>query len=271
MKNTEDTTPTTDTLKEKRPGSGGYRGLRTFQLATIIYDATVSFCSRFVDRDTRTHDRMVQAGRSGRQHIAAAGRAGAAESATAVHMIREARNSLDELLLDYEDFLRQRKVRAWSRDDSEAQAVRTVARESERSAPLQAAAYAAWLEHKDPAIAANALVSLLHQADYLLARQAAALERGPIKQDGCSEQGAEGRGAEQQVIQHPTKPPDTKEAPACALCGRPMALRTARTGRSEGRSFWGCTGYPECKGTAPGKKTPEKILDDTASLDKHRR
>jgi four helix bundle suffix protein len=255
MKTTESTTPSTDIRKEKRPGTGGYRGLRAFQLATIIYDATVSFCDRFVDRGSRTHDRMVQAGRCGRQHIAAAGRAGEAVGTTAAHVFKEARNSLDELLLDYEDFLRQRKLRVWSRDDSEAQAVRSVARESERSAPLQATAYAAWLEHKDPAIAANALVCLLHQTDYLLARQAAALGQGQFKQDGGRDQGAAAGSAGQPPMKHPGDSSDTQEAPACLLCGRPMALRTARTGKNEGRTFWGCTGYPECKGKAPGKKT----------------
>jgi len=255
MQTTDNTTPATDIRKEKLPGfRNGYRGLRTFQLATIIYDATVSFCDRFVDRGSRTHDRMVQAARSGRQHIAAAGRAEKDNGTAAVPVIKEARDSLDELLLDYEDFLRQRTLRAWSRDDTEAKAVRAVVQDSERSAPVQAAAYAAWLEHNDPAIAANALVCLLHQADYLLARQAAALERGPDKQGGRSQQSAEGRSAEKQGMRDSTDPPDTKEAPVCKLCGRPMALRTARTGKNEGRSFWGCTGYPDCRGTMPGVK-----------------
>ena len=130
MDTTENTTPTTDHQKEKRlRASGGYRRLRSFHLSTVIYDATVSFCNRFVDRRSRTHDRMVQSARSGRQNIAESSRAGAADSTTAVHLTNAARNSLDELLLDYEDFLRQRKLRAWARDDSEAQAVRNVALE----------------------------------------------------------------------------------------------------------------------------------------------
>ena len=87
--------------------SGGYRDLRSFQVATVIYDATVSFCDRFVDKRSRTHDQMVQAARSGRQNIAEGSRAAATSSQTELRLVNVARASLDELLLDYEDFLRQ--------------------------------------------------------------------------------------------------------------------------------------------------------------------
>ena len=207
--------------------------------------------TRFVDRSSRTHDRMVQAARTGRQNIAASGRTGAADGTTETDLRNAARNSLDELLLDYEDFLRQRKLRAWAGDDSEAQAVRNVALKHESHA-LDPLAYAAWLEHKDPAIAANALICLIRQADVLLVRQAADQERSCISQSNGSEQPAAARSAEKKGMKHPTDLPETK-APACKVCGKPMALRTARKGKSEGRSFWGCTGYPECKGTMPGK------------------
>jgi len=116
--------------------SGGYRQLRSFQVATIIYDATVSFCDRFVDRRSRTRDQMVQAARSGRQNIAEGSRASAASSQTELRLVSVARASLDELLLDYEDFLRQRGKRQWAKDDPEARAVREVGRrQSDRSDP----------------------------------------------------------------------------------------------------------------------------------------
>jgi restriction system protein len=254
METAEHITPTTETLSEKHLiSSGGYRSLRSFQLATIIYDATVSFCNRFVERRSYMHDQMVQAARSGRQKIAGAGRA--ADSTADVYLTTAARNNFDELLLDYEDFLRQRKLRLWVKNDSEAQAVYNVALKNERIEVLDPSVYAGWLEHKDPAVAANVLICLIQQADVLLARQAATLDRGPVTQDICSEQGASVRGAEKEVMEHPTDRLDTEKTPACKLCGRPMALRTARTGKSTGRSFWGCTGYPECKGTLPGKKS----------------
>src|SRR5437660_9051390 len=84
--------------------SGGYRQLRSFQATTIIYDATVAFCERFVGKHSRTVDQMVQAARSGRQNIAEGSRAAAASSHTELRLISIARASLDELLLDYEDF-----------------------------------------------------------------------------------------------------------------------------------------------------------------------
>ena len=106
--------------------SGGYRRLRSFRLAGIIYDATVDFCARFLDRRSRTVDQMVQAAHSGRQNIAEGSRAAATSASTELRLTSVARASLDELLLDYEDFLRQRRQPQWHRDSPEAQAVRSV-------------------------------------------------------------------------------------------------------------------------------------------------
>ena len=100
--------------------------MRSFQAATVIYDATVSFCARFLDKRSRTVDQMVQAARSGRQNIAEGSRASATSTQTELRLINVARASLDERLLDYEDFLRQRGLRQWEKDDPEAQAVREV-------------------------------------------------------------------------------------------------------------------------------------------------
>ena len=103
---------------------GGYRRLRSFQVTEIIYDGTVVFCDRFVDKRSRTHDQMVQATRSGRQNIAEGSRASATSSQTELRLVNVARASLDELLLDYEDFLRQRGLKQWEKDDPEAPRVR---------------------------------------------------------------------------------------------------------------------------------------------------
>src|SRR3990172_7717566 len=117
--------------------SGGYRKLRAFQTATVVYDATVSFCERFVDKRSRTVDQMVQAARSGRQNIAEGSRASATSSQTELRLVNVARASLDELLLDYEDFLRQRGLRQWEKDDRQAQEVREVGKrhQTDRSDP----------------------------------------------------------------------------------------------------------------------------------------
>jgi four helix bundle protein len=106
--------------------SGGYRDLRSFQIATIIYDATYWFCERFLEPRSRMSDQMVQAARSGRQNIAEGSRASATSSQTELRLINVARSSLEELLLDFEDFLRHRRLKQWAADSAEALEVRRV-------------------------------------------------------------------------------------------------------------------------------------------------
>ena len=108
--------------------SGGYRDLRSFQIATIIYDATYWFCERFLEPRSRMSDQMVQAARSGRQNIAEGSRAAATSSQTELRLTNVARASLEELLLDYEDFLRHRRLPIWAPNDPEALAVRRIGR-----------------------------------------------------------------------------------------------------------------------------------------------
>jgi len=229
--------------KRLRP-SGGYRKLRSFQVATIIYDATVSFCDRFIDRRSRTHDQMVQAARSGRQNIAEGSRAAATSSQTELRLVNVARASLDELLLDYEDFLRQRGLRQWGKEDPEAREVRGRHR-TEQTDQTDPTDYAPWLTSADPAVVANAVICLIHQANYLLDQQVGALERGFVQEGGYSEKLAAARIAERAKRTERTE----QALPNCPLCGKPMALRTARKGARAGTQFWGCSGYPECRGT----------------------
>ncbi|HBR92804.1 MAG TPA: four helix bundle protein [Opitutae bacterium] len=138
--------------KRRLRPSGGYRKLRSFQTTTLIYDGTVSFCRRFVSGYSRTQDQMIQAARSGRQNIAEGNRAGAVSTKSELKLTNVARASLEELLLDFEDYLRQNELPLWDPNGSQAKL---------------------------------------------------------------------------------------------------MALRTARQGKNEGHQFWGCTQYPDCKGTAP--------------------
>ena len=180
--------------------SGGYRELRSFQVTTVIYDATVSFCDRFVDNRSRTRDQMVQAARSGRQNIAEGSRAAATSSQTELRLVNVARASLDELLLDYEDFLRQRGFKQWGKDDREAREVRAVAASRDRTDRTDLTdhwrLYARWLEADDPEVVANAVICLIHQANYLLDQQIAGLEREFIHEGGYTEQLAAARLAE---------------------------------------------------------------------------
>lgn len=116
------------------PSHGGYRELRSYQNAEIVYDATVKFCDKFIDRRSRTHDQMVQAARSGKQNIAEGSMASGTSKKTELKLVGVARASLEELLLDYEDFLRQRKLLLWEKGGHPmAQAIRRLAYSENRS------------------------------------------------------------------------------------------------------------------------------------------
>ncbi len=96
---------------------GGYRKLKSFQIAQLVYDITVRFCEKYIDKFSRTHDQMIQAARSGVQNIAEGSQASATSKKTELKLTQVARASLEELKLDYEDFLRQRKLEQWDREN----------------------------------------------------------------------------------------------------------------------------------------------------------
>ena len=100
------------------PAHGGYRKLKSFQVAQLCFDVTVRFCDRYVDKRDRTHDQMVQAARSGKQNIAEGSKASGTSKKTELKLTNVARASLEELRLDYEDYLRKRCLEQWSRQDS---------------------------------------------------------------------------------------------------------------------------------------------------------
>jgi restriction system protein len=241
-------------MSKLRP-SGGYRTTCSFQTATLIYDATWWFCEKFLDSRSRTVDQMIQAARSGRQNIAEGSRASATSSQTELRLLNVARASLEELLLDYEDFLRHRRLSQWTSDCPEALAVRGVPRRnfktqgdlSDLTDQQRWTLYSRWLEHVDPAVRANATTCLLHQTNYLLDKQIAALEKAFIVDGGYSEQLATARLVERQKPKKdPADPAD--HIPQCPQCGKPTVLRTAKSGKNSGQQFWGCSAYPRCKG-----------------------
>jgi restriction system protein len=173
------------------PPYGGYRKLRSFQCAQLVYDATVAFCNRFVDRRSRTHDQMIQAARSGVQNIAEGSMASATSKKTELKLTGVARASLEELLLDYEDFLRQRGLRIWDKNSPQALAVRRKyqtntsdpsdrSEESDLSDPYGISTIAA-------EAAANTLICLINQARFLLGRQLQGLEQQFLAEGGFTE------------------------------------------------------------------------------------
>ncbi len=224
------------------PPHGGYRKLRSFQVAQVIYDATVIFCDRFVEKRSRTHDQMVQAARSGRQNIAEGSMASATSKKMELKLTNVAKASLEELLLDYEDFLRQHRLRQWTKDSPEAMRVRRRYGEPEAAELDSYDPYG--IAAATPEVAANTLICLINQATYLLRRQVANQGQDFVEHGGFTERLYQAR-SDQKAKQAENPAP----APACPKCGQPMRLRTARQGANAGQSFWGCTAYPNCTGT----------------------
>ncbi len=162
---------------------GGYRQLKSFQHAELVYDATVRFCERFIDPRSRTHDQMVQAARSGRQNIAEGSQASGTSKKSELKLVGVARASLEELLLDYEDFLRQRGLTLWDKNHPTAQVVRRLAFEKNKSYTT----YSSYIEKAPPEVAANTVICLIHQTNYLLDQQLRQLEQAFLNEGGFTE------------------------------------------------------------------------------------
>jgi four helix bundle suffix protein len=126
---------------------------------------------------------MVQAARSGKQNIAEGSMASATSKRTELKLIGVARASLEELLLDYEDFLRQRKLALWQKNNPTAQAVRKLAYSENRSYVT----YRTYIEDSPPEVAANTAICLIHQTNYLLDQLLRQLEQQFLKEGGFTE------------------------------------------------------------------------------------
>ena len=164
------------------PPHGGYRELKSYQTAEIVYDATVAFCDRFVNPRSRTHDQMVQAARSGKQNIAEGSMASGTSKKTELKLVGVARASLEELLLDYQDFLRQHGLALWNKDHPTARVVRGLAYIN-RSYTT----YKPYIEKAPPEVAANTMLCLIHQTNFLLDQQLRQLEQKFLAEGGFTE------------------------------------------------------------------------------------
>ena len=162
---------------------GGFRNLKSYQMAEIVYDATAAFCDRWIGRRSRTHDQMVQAARSGKQNIAEGSMASGTSKKFELKLVGVARASLEELLLDYYDFLRQRNLPLWGKNHSKAKTIRSLAYASNRSYTT----YKTYIEGVPPEVAANTLICLIHQTNFLLDQQLRQLEKQFLDQGGFTE------------------------------------------------------------------------------------
>ena len=156
------------------PPHGGYRKLLSFQMAQIVYDFTVQFVKKYIDYKSRTKDQMEQAARSGVQNIAEGSQASGTSKKTEIKLTSVARASLEELLLDYEDFLRQRHLLLLDKHAPEVARIRSLSYTSSPSSRSYSS-YSSYLS--SPELAANCAICLIHQTNYLLDRQLVRLER----------------------------------------------------------------------------------------------
>jgi len=189
------------------PPHGGYENLLSYRKAEIVYDATVKFCDRFIDKKSRTHDQMVQAARSGNKNIAEGSQASGTSKETEIKLVNVARASLEELLGDYRDFLRQRGLRLWEKDSKEALFVRILGAKKDASYD----SFKTYIESRPPEVVANILICLIHQTNYLLDQQLRQLEKAFLQEGGLRERMTRARLAERARQNQPVPKPQIGE------------------------------------------------------------
>jgi len=241
---------------------GGFRRLHSFTLATIVQLETLRFCRRFLTfdhRETETkfydpkgrqYDQMTQAARSGRQNIIEGSERSSTSKDTEMKLTDVARASLSELRGDYEMFILDRGQLPWSVHSPEARAINAISlddapfaddmvHESAKHALEQRKKYARWLDADDAVVVANAMLIIIGRALNMLKSQIEAQGKTFEETGGFSERLMAKRleAREQQK---------TADAPECPQCGKPMRRRKSAKG-----DFWGCSAFPDCKGTRP--------------------
>lgn len=142
------------------PAHGGYQDLLWYRKTLIVYNATVLFCKRFMDKRDRTVDQMVPAARSGKQNIIEGSMASGTSKETEIKLMNVARASLE----DYRDFLRSNDGLLWDKNSEQALFVRKLGRTKDESYTT----YRTYLESRPGDVVANIVICLIHQANYLL-------------------------------------------------------------------------------------------------------
>jgi restriction system protein len=241
---------------------GGFRRLHSFTLATIVQIETLRFCRRFLtfdhregdtkfyDPKGRQYDQMTQAARSGRQNIIEGSERSSTSKDTEMKLTDVARASLSELRGDYEVFILDREQIPWSVHSPDAKAVNAISldpapfsddmvHESAKHALEQRKKYARWLDADDAVVVANGMLIIIGRALNMLKSQIEAQGKAFEETGGFNERLMAKRieSREQQK---------TATAPDCPQCSKPMRRRKSAKG-----DFWGCSAFPECKGTRP--------------------
>lgn len=233
---------------------GGYFRLDSWILANIVQLGTQRFCKRFLNRTNdpcgRQYDQMTQAARSGCANIAEGSARRATSRETEMRLTDVGRSSLAELAGDYLNWLLQKEKAPWSKATLEARAVYAVRLDKAEYGEdrvhdaclhilAQQGKFALWLKSESDETMANALLILIARVINMLNHQ---MEKqgDTFKKEGGFREKLTGLRIEARAQQD--------NAPTCPDCGKPMARRMAKSGKNIGKVFWGCTGYPDCKG-----------------------
>ena len=236
-------------------GTGGYFWLDSWILANVVQLGTQQFCRQFLNRSNdpcgRQYDQMTQAARSGCANNAEGAARRATSKETEMKLTDVARSSLAELSGDLLNWLlRQEKV-PWGKDTPEAREVYAVRLDKPAYGQdvvhdtcvhvlAQKRKFAKWLESGSDEAMANCLLILIARVINMLNHQLEA-QGETFEQEGGFREKLTSIRVEARAKQ--------EDAPACPECEKPMTRRRAKTGKNAGKDFWGCTGYPECRGT----------------------
>jgi len=164
------------------PQHGHYRNLRVYQVSEMIYDITFYFCQKYLQKGDRTVDQMVQAARSGKQNIAEGNQAAATSSETEIKLTNVAKASLEELLDDYEDYLRVRGLQQWAQLHPRYEAMREYARSNQIKKD-----YASQIQKMNDEEIANLCITLIHQAMYMLHKLLETMQDRFVTEGGIKE------------------------------------------------------------------------------------
>ena len=162
---------------------GHYRNLRVYKVTEIIYDITYYFTQKYLNKGDRTIDQMIQAARSGKQNIAEGNQAAATSSETEIKLTNVAKASLEELLTDYEDYLRVRNLQQWGQLHPRYDALRQYARSESIMQD-----YAQQIKRMNDEEISNLCITLIHQATYMLHKLLTTMQNRFITEGGIKEQ-----------------------------------------------------------------------------------
>lgn len=171
------------------PTHGGYKTLISYQKAEIVYDATLYFTKRFYFKGDRTIDQMVQAARSGKQNIAEASVASGTSKESEIKLTNVARASQEELLIDYQDFLRTRNLIEWTISHPYTRRLRALNRIPNGNYET----FRRGIENEDPEVSANVIIGLIKVTTYLLYQQIQTLEQDFLDNGGLRERMTQAR------------------------------------------------------------------------------